>query len=439
MIEGLFWVAGLSMTLAQMADRMQSDRTNLQAAAMGSELRTLNAGLDARLHTEPGMANGTYQDWTFLRSAACGGTANTNFVPCDFTIDSTRIGRLFEEINIVTVNSSYGDPVQVATVSLGPLTRSTAEAADPAFSGLVASYANGFTYGPGTGDASGRRLAYTTDAANGRMLATSSVAPEESAYIRKDGTTPKRGNIHFATLPDGTEQYDILNTREIVAQSMRIGAETVVDPSGESSFQQLVVNNLALSTFRDSDDTRYYYSFENGSFLNDLHANEVVFTRHVQKGDTCSEPFTLARDEQGFLLWCADGRWGEPQQGLPAGAIISSMHDSCPEGYTEWTRGQGRILKPVSESVARSDRRPHGWGSFRMNRNMVPYARANSEGPGTDEHGHGQYVYEGCFDSPCSDEIAAYWGQSLPLYSAGWAKPVLNRMPYMGVNWCVKL
>lgn len=438
-IEGLFWIAGLSMTLAQLSDRMLADRTNLQAAAIASELKTLNSALDARLHTDPGLPNGTYADWTFLRSAGCGGTATANFVPCDFTVGNTRIGRLFESLSVVTVNSSFGDPIQVATISLAPITRSSADEVDPAFAGLVASYANGFSYGPGTGESSGRRIAYSTDAATGRLLASSSVAPEESRYIRKDGTTPKRGNIHFATLPDGTPQYDILNTRELVAESMTLGGRSVVDPAGTSSFERLVANSIALSRFEDANDPRYYYSFSNGSFLNDLSANEVVFTDPVVKDSPCAEPHTLARGVDGFLLWCRDGRWQDPQQGVPSGAIIASMNAECPEGFSRWHKGDGRALKVVSDGVPLSMRGTGGAPSFRFNREMIPYGRINSEGPGTDENGWGDYLYEGCFNrGPCSDDIAAYMGQSLPMYRNAWADPILNRMPYVGVNWCVK-
>ena len=252
LVELMFALVILSVILSikLMSDQRDSDR--IWAGRLGHEIRTYNDGLASLLASEPGFPVGAYLDFNFLRHTSCpdgNGTANQHYIPCDFTIATTRLGDFFQSTTVASQPSGVaGVNMLLGTTVIGPISR-TPGGSDAAIAGLAGAIAQGYSINVNTPVAATIASRYTLDQPTATITAVTTSNPGDDLWLRTDGANTQNANITFSLDGGGQPRSDIDGVRNVIGQQFVDWDNNAffVDPAGESEMNDVNVNQVDVA------------------------------------------------------------------------------------------------------------------------------------------------------------------------------------------------
>ncbi len=187
------------------------DRQTDQVKAQGNTISQYISAVQARVSSYDGLAIGVYNGINWLKPIVCGGTANSAFLPCNFTIHSPFLRQdVSTSITLLDVDQSRF----TATITIGPIEEYDAGSYHlaPRLGAMMVNTIKTHYGNDGNGIFNGiSGISYDSNTAI--MQVQISVQNTHGAWIRTDGTVPMEANLRFnpAKPADHREIMDVSN------------------------------------------------------------------------------------------------------------------------------------------------------------------------------------------------------------------------------------
>lgn len=357
LLEFLLVLGLASLAMVFLLDKQLRDLEISRASMLGQELATYNAGVQARMVAEPSLTPGPYTGIAWLKSAACGGTAPEDYVPCNLPAETT-----FGRLTYATTVAASGSDLMATTV-MPPLQIGGANRSD--LSGYVALDA----LKRSTDD--GVYYSYNSDPATAVITMTASTAPTTAPeYLRTDGGNTMNADITFN---NAFADRDINNARNIytenVAASGSVSANGNVAAAGSvsGSYVQSTGNSYTAGQHR-ADHSLFTNGYVQAMTDGHIGQNAYVGWSAAIGQNVTAQGFMGARD-----YWIEDiGRWASkgayevflsdsevPVNKVPCPAGLQSRIYWMPSGTVAAGPSTGWVAEPIYAIWPQA----HDWGT----------------------------------------------------------------------------